>query len=200
MLGRDTWPLLPLLRAQGHKVQYYLWSRLQIGDAKTESQWLKEVPPNAAVIDTGFRGSVLDAIRTVDPSASGYLLSSAGRYPQLLRVPSGDINKVESHPKMIGRSLTYTSSGGAVSKRNARDESDGFRSYSADKFVGHNRWVVDAQNAQLLRGMKISPWDSWRFREYSGLTPKERLFLDSNEDVRRHYEDVEKQRLDSPSS
>ncbi len=74
LLGRDNWQLLPLLKEQGRPVQYFLWSRLQNSDAKTKAQWLKEVPPNAAVVDTGYSGSIIDWIRKIDAGAKGYLL------------------------------------------------------------------------------------------------------------------------------
>jgi len=67
LLGRDAWPVLPLLKARGRDVQYFMWSRLQNGDTATAKQWLKEVPPHAAVIDTGFSGTILKVIKEVDP-------------------------------------------------------------------------------------------------------------------------------------
>jgi hypothetical protein len=194
LLGRDSWPLLPALRDGTRDIQYFLWARLQIGDPATEARWLKEVPPNAAVIDTGFRGSVIDAIRRIDPTASGYLLSSVGRYPQLLRTPGSTIGRLEAYPKMIGRTLSYTTKGGAISKQSARDESDNCQFTSAEALLGHHRWVVEGQTEQLLKSMGVPSWERWRFRDYVGLVPKERLFLDSDADVRRHYEDVERQR------
>ena len=41
LLGRDTWPLLPILRNRGMKAQYFLWSRLNGDDPQTYKQWLK---------------------------------------------------------------------------------------------------------------------------------------------------------------
>ena len=195
LLGRDSWPLLPALRDGVRDIQYFLWTRLQIGDPATEARWLKEVPPYAAVIDTGFKGSVIDAIRKIDPSASGYLLSSVGRYPQLLRTPGFTVGRLEAYPKMIGRSSSYTTEGGAISKQSARDESDNSSYSSAARLLGPHRWVVEEQTDQLLKDVGVSSWDRWRFKDYVGLIPKERLFLDSDADVRRHYEDVEKRRL-----
>ena len=41
-------------------------------DPNTYAQWLKEVKPNAAVIDTGYKGTVLNWIRDKDTSATGF--------------------------------------------------------------------------------------------------------------------------------
>ena len=49
LLGPDMGPLLPVLKAQGRSVQYFIWSRLQ-DSANTAPHWLKEVPPHAAVV------------------------------------------------------------------------------------------------------------------------------------------------------
>ena len=37
LLGRDSWPLLPVLQDRGVKAQYFLWSRLQQNDRATSS-------------------------------------------------------------------------------------------------------------------------------------------------------------------
>ena len=175
-------------------MQYFLWTRLQIGDARTAAQWLKEVPPGAAVIDTGFRGSVIDAVRDIDPSASGYLLESLGHYPQLLAEPDGAATGLESYPKMIGRSRSYTSKGGAISRHQDRDECEGFQFSTVENFQGHQRWVVETQIGQLLRSMNVTDWERWRFKNYLGLTPSERLFLNSSDEVQKHYNTVAAQR------
>jgi hypothetical protein len=77
-------PLYPALKNQGRKVQYFLWSRLQENDTATGEQWMREVGPGAVVIDTGYSGSIPNANRRVDPTASAFLLSSASEYLQLL--------------------------------------------------------------------------------------------------------------------
>ncbi len=65
---------------------------------------LKEVAPNSAVIDTGYHGSIINAIKKIDPSASGYLLSSSGAYPQLLKSNnhSDMVQTIEYYPKLMG--------------------------------------------------------------------------------------------------
>ena len=119
VLGRDALPLYPALRNHGRKVQYFLWSRLQEHDEATGEQWLREVGPGAVVIDTGYAGSIPDAIRKIDPTASAYLLSSASQYPQLLQRHdhSAIVNNLEYFPKLVARSRTYTENGGAVSRQ-----------------------------------------------------------------------------------
>ncbi len=39
------------------------------------------------------------------------------------------------------------------------------------------------ETEKLLRQLGLSEWDVWRYRDYVGLTPKERLGYDSNEAV-----------------
>ena len=42
----------------------------------------------------------------------------------------------------------------------------------------------------MLRAMKLSPWEVWRYSEYVGLTPKERLAISSDAELQKHYEAV----------
>ena len=78
--------------------------------------------PGAVVIDTGYSGSIPDAIRKVDPTATAYLLSSASSYPQLLKRHdhSAIVDNLEYFPKLVGRTKTYTDRGGAVSRKETR--------------------------------------------------------------------------------
>ena len=194
LLGRDNWQLLPLLREQGRPVQYFLWSRLQGADAPTRNQWLKEVPPNSAVIDTGYSGSIINWIRNIDPSADGYLLSSAGKYPQLLSGrQASNVQQIEYFPKLIGRARTYTAEGGAISKLRDRDGDE----QRTKKDLSH-RWFVQGANVDMLRAAGLSEWKIWRYSEYVGLTPKERLLLDTDAQVADHYSDVKARREQEP--
>ena len=86
LLGRDMGFVLPFLRSR-RPVQYFLWSSQQTRDEGTARQWRMEVPPNAVAIDTGYSGTIIDAIRRGDPTASGYLLSrsQSSKYSQLLK-------------------------------------------------------------------------------------------------------------------
>ena len=196
LLGRDNWQLLPMLREQGRPVQYFLWSRLQGADVNTMNQWLKEVPPNSAVIDTGYSGSIINWIRNIDPSADGYLLSSSGKYPQLLSgLTAGRVKEIEYFPKLIGRSSTYTNDGGAVSKSKNRDGDE----QKSKKDFNH-RWFVQGANSDMLRAAGLSEWKIWRYSEYVGLTPKERLLLDTEGEVTNHYSDIKAQREQSTSN
>jgi hypothetical protein len=190
LLGRDTWPLLPLLRNRGRDARYFLWTRLQTEDLSTANQWLKEVPPGAAVVDTGFAGSVLDAISKYDNTASGYLLSSSGSYPQLLIDHPEAVSNIESLPKLVGRSTTYTKHGGAVTKQVNRDEADDDAVDALDHANNIRRWHVGHNNQQLLTELGLPAWDVWRYTEYVGLTPKERLLINSDAELQKHYANV----------
>jgi hypothetical protein len=191
ILGRDAWPLLPLLRLSGRDVHYFLWSRLQNHDAATRAQWLKEIPPGAAVIDTGFAGSIIDNIKTIDPSVTGYLMSSSHpeTYPMLLSGSdhSAQVTSIESLPKLINRTHTHTGHGGAVS-RNTANNSDG------DDHVGSwsekSRWNAERRARELLDAAGLPQWDAWRYSQFVGLTPKERLGVATQDQVDQHYKEV----------
>ena len=192
LLGRDTWPLVPLLKARGREVQYFMWTRLQNDDQATMNQWLKEVPPNSAVVDTGFMGTIFDAIGKIDPSATGYLMNSLTHYQQLLPYSSSEkVVTIEDIPKMIGRSSSYTASGNAISRQEHRDDGDRPSSFA---YRNQHRWQVEKETEKLLRQLGLSEWDVWRYRDYVGLTPRERLGYDSNEAVGAHYDRVAKER------
>ncbi len=185
LLGRDTWPLLPVLRSRGRDARYFLWSRLQADDKATGKQWLKEVPPGAAVVDTGFAGTVLNAIARVDDSAQGYLLASSGAYPQLLTDFPNHVAAIEGLPKIVGRSSTYTEKGGAVTRQTARDESD-ISVNESDRANNMRRWSVVADNQAVLKLLGLPDWDVWRYSEYAGLTPRERLGLNTKDELATH--------------
>ena len=151
LLGRDTWPLVPVLRARGRDVQYFLWTRLQNEDASTMKQWLKEVPLQSAIVDTGFRGTIFDVINKIDPSATGYLMNSETHYRQLLPFSSSEkVNAIENIPKMIGRSASYTEAGNAVSRQSYRDDGDQARDFTSRNSY---RWSVEKETEQLLSAL-----------------------------------------------
>ena len=185
LLGRDAWPLLPLLRQAGRDTHYFMWSRLQHGDEATKTQWLKEVPPNAAVVDTGYSGSVIDQIRLIDPSASGYLLSSRrdDLYPTLLNFSdhSNRVASMEGFPKLVDRSSAHTSKGGTVSRPKVDND-------STEKVW--SRWGIERISQDVLKASGLPTWDVWRYSNFVGLTPKERLGLRTNDEVERHYQNV----------
>ena len=150
---------------------------------------VEEVWPGAVVIDTGYAGSIPDAIRKIDPTASAYLLSSASHYPQLLRRNDHQaiVNNLEYFPKLVARSRTYTEMGGAVARRRYTDEHD-------DGEIIRNRWTVESLNRQFLRAIGLDEWGVWRYSQYAGLTPTERLGLNTQEEVNRHYARVKELR------
>ena len=193
LLGRDSWPLLPVLQDRGLKAQYFLWSRLQQDDAATRAQWLKEVPPDSRVIDTGYRGSIINWARETDDSVRGYLFSSSDkkRYEQLVpnKLASSSVSMLEGFPKMIGRSNTYTESGSAVARFANRDRDEKFRG-SQTGF----RWMVEAENRRLLKALNLPEWDVWRYGTFTGLSPLERIRANTSEDLEAHYRSVQQQR------
>ena len=192
LLGRDAWPLVPLLRAKGRDVQYFLWSRLQNNDQATQIQWLKETRPNSVVIDTGYAGSIIDAIRKIDPGVTGYLMSSeVHRYPGLLQASDARarVGEIEALPKPISRTKSHTEKGGAISRRSG--DSDVDTQHTAE---GKNRWYVERRSRELLRATGLPEWDVWRYSTFYGLTPKERLGLSTKEEVDNHFKMVLEQR------
>ncbi|MBS2006969.1 MAG: hypothetical protein JST01_08010 [Cyanobacteria bacterium SZAS TMP-1] len=193
LLGRDAWPLLPVLRARGRDAQYFMWSRLQNGDQPTKDQWLKEVPPGAVVVDSGFGGSIIDNIRHIDPSASGYLMSSSNpEYPTLISSDNhrSMVDQIEKLPKLIGRSRTHLEWGGTVSRRDsgAVDVDTKFDE------VLKSRWKVESESRALLKASGLPSWDAWRYSQFVGLTPQERLGLKTREEVEQHYKNIAEMR------
>ena len=199
LLGRDAWPLLPVLRARGVDAQYFLWSRLNENDPNTLKQWLKEVPPGAVVIDSGFRGSVLDNIRKGDPTASGYLISafSSSKYDYLLKEPDhlDQVARLEDLAKYTSRSLTFTPRGGAVvvDERHPEFERERVMQKRA-RFDELSRWKAESEIREVLRATGLSPWQVWRYSQFVGLTPAERLGVSGGEQLYAHYERVERLR------
>jgi hypothetical protein len=47
----------------------------------------------------------------------------------------------------------------------------------------------------MLRAAGLPPWKVWRFSDYVGLTPQERLGLNTLEEVQKHYFGVEYDRI-----
>ena len=190
LLGRDAWPLLPLLRATGRDVQYFLWSRLQNSDQATKTQWLREIPPNAAVIDTGYSGSIIDAIKQIDPGVTGYLMSSHKplKYPTLMSSTDHSVraDRIENLPKLIYRSSSHTASGGAIARRSP-DTVDGDHSRNV---ALSSRWYIERQARHLLSSSGLPTWEAWRYSKFVGLTPQERLGLSSKAEVAAHYDHV----------
>jgi hypothetical protein len=148
------------------------------------------------VIDTGYVGSILNAIRSVDETVSGYLLSKKAhsRYPQLLTGYShrDKVEKLESFSKIIGRASTYTDKGGAVAKRTDVEKNDVDATLAPG--AGQNRWYVESHLRQVFKAAGLPPWDAWRYSQYVGLTPAERLGVNTQAEVQAHYAKVEQLR------
>lgn len=185
ILGRDAWPLVPLLRHRNIKTQYFLYSRLQIGDESTKLAWLTEVPRNSLVIDTGYAGSIIDDIRTFDPSAKGILLSSTGKYPELevpYRISRRDIvDRIEHVPKLVDRAVGFKYHN-ALIKPIERDSDVGWRGKAAE---------VIKRNEELLRSTGLPEDLVQKYKSFTGITPKQRL---GHTDFVSHLMKVQKSR------
>ena len=164
LLGRDTWPLLPMLRQRGVESQYFLWSRLNEG-VSTRQRWKKEVPPGAVAIDSGFNGSIFKMIRSGqngDSTASGLLLYANydSPYQQLLTGHQNNnmVVELEKLIKYTNRSKAYTEKGGAIVAADGQDgDSDVVRKHPSRP--GASRWAAEG----LMRDISESPaWGSGR--------------------------------------
>lgn len=165
VLGRDAWPLVPMLREKyGIPAQYFLFSRLQIGDKGTEAQWLKEVPKGALVVDTGYRGSIFDSIKEFDPSISGVLICSSGEYPQLSLWfdHQSVVKEIEKMPKIIGRCVAIDSEGKARCPQDTRDD-DEKGGWAPQNVVSWNKALMVALGLPL------------KWASFTGLVPKDRV-------------------------
>lgn len=166
ILGRDAWPLVPLLRERYElkNIYYFLFSRLQIGDEGTKNQWIREIPKGALVVDTGYKGSIFNAIKTFDPSIKGVLISSSGDYPQLdLDIAHKEVVKgIEKMPKIIGRCVAMDTEGKARCPQDTRDE-DEVGTLSASEVILWNRG--------LLRELSLSV----KWASFTGITAKSRV-------------------------
>jgi hypothetical protein len=178
---------VPLLHALNRKVQYFPFSRLQLGDRLTKEQILREIPPGAVIIDSGLEGTIIDSMRGVDPSFSGSLMASTRHYPQLL---AGDaqntVKLIEAQEKILDRSKAFNTKGNAISRIGGPPDEYG-------KFSKYNRWVTERENRVLLAAMGL-PQSYAIFARYSGLTPQQRLLLNSEDAVFAHYNIVAQSR------
>ncbi len=104
----------------------------------------------------------------------------------------GWLKRIQESSKLIGRATTYTEQGGAVAKRKNIDNLDVENNRMPQK--GRNRWAVESDLRATLREAGLSAWDVWRFSQYVGLTPAERLGVDSQAEVQAHYKRVEELR------
>ncbi len=187
ILGRDAWPLVPLLRFRNVKTQYFLYSRLQIGNQSTKEAWLREVPPHSLVIDTGYAGSIIDDIKTFDPTIEGLLMSSSGYYKQLSTTGYSRrniVHDIEHSPKLINRSSNFRGHHVITSKKDRSDDAGGYLS-------GLSVPDVVAQNKDFLSNLGLPDDYVDNYKKFSGIPPSQRL---GHMDLVTHLMDVEKQR------
>lgn len=199
LLGRDLWPAVPVLR-EVHKrdAQYFVWSRPQINDRATAQTWQKEVHPNSFVFDTGFAGSIFNAIRgRYNPTAGDKQIDPA---KMLLFSSIGDYSEVGSHKnlsrqsivaniehleKLNPRGASYSPVGGLIYTR-GDDEDSGKRKHTVPE-------VLQA-NHQMLLELGLSEDAAKRYAKFTGGTPQERLGLPNKEQLAEHYARVARAR------
>lgn len=134
ILGRDAEPIYWVLKEKFGKenCHYFLLSRMntscgKILDKAARKWWRTEIPKGAYVVDTGYAGSIITAIRrSIDCSITGLLISSSGTYKELsvdMELSHNEIVKrMEKIPKIIGRCSSYDiDSGDATCNQDNRD-------------------------------------------------------------------------------
>ena len=57
-----------------------------------------------------------------------------------------------------------------------------------------DRWQFERGARELFRSLGLPEWDAWRYSQFSGLTPKERLGLNSDAELQAHYRKIEELR------
>lgn len=186
ILGRDAWALVPLLRQRGVKTQYFLYSRLQIGDESTKLAWLREIPRNSYVVDTGFSGSIIDDIRSFDPTTKGLLLSSVGKYPEI-RVDGSNVsrkdivNDIEYIPKLINRTTHYRGHNAIAGEKNRESDVGG---------RGDPQEIMK-QNKDFLKMAGIPDDVADQYKNFSGIPLHQRI---GSRDYVTHFMKIEKNR------
>lgn len=176
VLGRAAWPLVPLLRQAGIAVSYFIFSRSQIKDEGTKTQWLKEVPKNSLVVDTGYAGRIFDAIKEFDSSINGVLLYSAGKYPQVNHLNREMVEEIEDLPKVTGSGQSIDEKGRV--KCGNRDNDESFNGLTPAKVVQLNKLMCSALEIDHL-------WAS-----FTGITPQTRI----DRDLKNWYDYVKSTR------
>lgn len=180
VLGRDGWPLVPMLRSMGMECQYFLWSRISSTGA-TYQTWKREVMPGSVVIDTGFAGSIFDRIlRCGNEEYMGLsfgLISSSGRYDQ---IGNGDyegmslretVLALEHMPKLTDRHVSFDRSDCAEYDSARNDEEEEIASFDA----------ITQNNYTLLRECGLSHDVSQEWSTFTGSTMEERLGISGDE-------------------
>lgn len=152
LLGRDCWAFYPFLLDAGFDVRYFHWSRLQVGEPMTEQLWASEIGIGRKIIvDTGFSGTILNAIRGIDPDAQGILLSSAfpSVYPELMPGRRNDVLKIEELPKACARVLGYDPSGNGrvLAARQTHNQGDVAKALGLDPAWGEFTGLTPEQRS-----------------------------------------------------
>lgn len=181
VLGRDAWALVPLLWNHGLSVQYFVFSRIQIGCEKTRELWLKEVQPYSLIIDTGFNGSIFNAIQQFDRIQGGLLYASNTYvYPAVTTYDQNDIvDTIEHSNKMAAkRGRTISNNDNVIWSPKVDDNAEQNHS-SLQK-----EW-----NFHLLCKCGLPEKVAESFCAYTGTTPKERL-LKCGWERKEHYRKI----------
>lgn len=204
ILGRDLWLLVPILRTLEYNVHYFIWSRIQgVGyktkgeirldggvDALTRYQWLREVHPSSWVLDTGFAGSIFNAIQVIDQRIDPRkmrLMSSASKDYEPLgenRNHNDVIDHIEHIEKLSPRGASYSQEENVIWAR--KDKKDSGKRTSSVKTLAE-------RNYQTLLDLGCSEEVAIEYATFTGSTPRERLGMNA-EQRQIHYRIVSEAR------
>lgn len=207
VLGRDAWVLVPLLRKLGVKTHYFLYSRHQYSKIRWEAEfgsdppwdpenhettkqaWLREVPKGSYVLDTGYAGSIIDDIKSFDPTVKGILISSTGHYPQLEidsdELPSIIVKNIEEMPKLTGRSYRYK--GDIVLTKNPKEDLGDVDSDSA--VLSMHKKIK--KNERVLKDFGLPEKDVEKYKSFTGIPISQRI---GSDEITSHLFNVDRQR------
>ena len=177
VLGRDAWPLFPMLHISRIPSQYFVFSRPQIGCRRTQQLWLKEVYPGSLVVDTGFNGTIISHISSFNFSTQGGVLfcsNNNNKYPSITNYHYNNVlHYIEHEGKLCRRKAnTVTPHGNIVWGSIVSDDEQA------------NKLKVKTQllyNYALLRLCGLSVRNAQKFSSFTGSTPKERLMMSANQ-------------------
>lgn len=188
ILGRHTWPVVPILRAQGVDAQYMVMSRQQLDDPATQKQWRKEVPPGSMVVDTFISdGDTLKGLKKIDPSIDFYTFSEVPKHlkdsGEAKDLPLSEKNRGVGHgldifPQLVeGPGETYKD-GGILEARFVEEGGE------------LPKRALIALQEKLLKDAGLSAEDAKKYSGFTGITPEERLGLESKDAVDQHNQKV----------
>src|ERR1019366_3962677 len=72
----------------------------------------------------------------------------------------------------------------------SRKNSNGADTDTKETWDEASRWYIERRSRELLRATGLPQWDVWRYSQFVGLTPMERLGLSTKDQVSQHYKSV----------